>query len=162
MNMVTPKLSDLAKTCEEVRCLRAEHGTVVFTNGCFDLLHAGHVLYLTEAKQLGDHLIVALNSDQSVRRFKGPTRPICSETHRAMVLAALEVVDRILLFDEPSPAHLIEAIQPEIYVKGGDLKIDDIPEAPVVRQYGGTVRVLSLMPGLSTTSLIERILATSR
>jgi rfaE bifunctional protein nucleotidyltransferase chain/domain len=160
--MHIPKLSNLAQTVEDVQRLRADRRKIVFTNGCFDILHAGHVLYLTEAKTLGDHLVVALNSDQSVRLFKGPTRPICNETHRAMVLAALEVVDRIIPFDEPSPVHLIEAIQPEIYVKGGDLKIEDIPEAPAVKRYGGTVKVLSLMPGLSTTSMIERILATGR
>ena len=132
---------------------------VVFTNGCFDLLHRGHVELLQQAKALGDILVVGLNSDVSVRAIKGPGRPFVPQEDRAMMLRALRCVDEVIIFDEPTPARLIEALQPDILVKGGDWPIDQIVGADTVAHEGGKVLSLPLRPGYSTTALIERILA---
>ncbi|NDC82127.1 D-glycero-beta-D-manno-heptose 1-phosphate adenylyltransferase [bacterium] len=131
--------------------------TVVFTNGCFDILHAGHVSYLEDAKQLGDILIVGLNSDASVQRLKGPQRPINSEHARAIVIAGLEAVDAVCIFEEDTPTDLLRAITPSIHTKGGDYSANSLPEYPVVMSYGGTVKIIPFRPGFSTTSTIERI-----
>lgn len=130
----------------------------VFTNGCFDLLHVGHVRYLQAARQLGDRLVVGLNSDRSVRELKGPTRPILPEAERAELLAALSCVDAVVLFDERTADRAIASVRPALYVKGGDYDPETIPETPLVRSLGGEVRVLPFVDGRSTTSLIERIL----
>ncbi len=132
---------------------------IVFTNGCFDVLHRGHVAYLKEAKQAGDVLVVAINSDQSVRRLKGADRPINSATDRAAVLGELSCVDYVTVFDGDTPAPLIRQLQPEIYVKGGDYTADMLPETPVVRSYGGDVRTLGYVAEHSTTDTIARIRA---
>jgi rfaE bifunctional protein nucleotidyltransferase chain/domain/rfaE bifunctional protein kinase chain/domain len=135
-----------------------KHGRrVVFTNGCFDVLHRGHVGYLNQAKRLGDVLVVAVNSDESVRRLKGPDRPVNPAADRVAVLAALSCVDHVVVFDEDSPTALIELARPDVYVKGGDYRPDLIPEAPLVRRLGGEVRVLDYLYDRSTTRLIERI-----
>lgn len=131
-------------------------GTIVFTNGCFDILHRGHVEYLAHARSLGDRLVVGLNSDDSVRRLKGPTRPLNGEEDRALVLAALEVVDAVTIFDEDTPLELIAALLPDVLVKGGDYRPDTIVGADEVVAAGGRVVVSRLVPGLSTTGLIER------
>jgi rfaE bifunctional protein nucleotidyltransferase chain/domain len=134
------------------------HGRrVVFTNGCFDVLHRGHVGYLNQAKRLGDVLVVAVNSDESVRRLKGPDRPVNPAADRVAVLAALSCVDHVVVFDEDSPTALIELARPDVYVKGGDYRPDLIPEAPLVRRLGGEVRVLDYLYDRSTTRIIERI-----
>lgn len=131
---------------------------VVFTNGCFDLIHPGHVRYLRAARALGDLLVVGVNSDASVRRLeKGPDRPLVPERDRAEVLAALEMVDYVSIFDEDTPHALISALQPDVLVKGGDWKVADIVGSDVVRGRGGKVRSLRFAPGYSTTSLLERI-----
>jgi len=130
---------------------------VVFTNGCFDVLHRGHVAYLNQAKRLGDVLVVAVNSDASVRRLKGPGRPVNPVEDRAAVLAALSCVDYVVVFEEDSPAALIEAVRPDIYVKGGDYTLDMIPERALVEAIGGQVRVLDYVADRSTTAIIERI-----
>jgi D-beta-D-heptose 7-phosphate kinase/D-beta-D-heptose 1-phosphate adenosyltransferase len=130
---------------------------VVFTNGCFDVLHRGHVGYLNQAKRLGDVLVVAVNSDESVRRLKGPDRPVNPAADRVAVLAALSCVDHVVVFDEDSPTALIELARPDVYVKGGDYRPDLIPEAPLVRRLGGEVRVLDYLYDRSTTRIIERI-----
>ncbi len=130
---------------------------IVFTNGCFDLLHPGHVSLLERCRALGDRLIVGLNSDASIRRLKGPSRPLIPEADRAAMLRALRAVDEVILFDEPTPARLIEQIRPDVLVKGGDWPISQIVGADVVRARGGRVLSLPLEPGYSTTSLIERI-----
>jgi len=136
---------------------------LVLTNGCFDLLHPGHVRYLRAARALGDALIVGLNSDASVRRLeKGPDRPLVPQAARAEVLAALEVVDAVTIFDEDTPLELITALQPDVLVKGGDWKVRDIVGYDVVRARGGRVRSLPFAPGFSTTSLVERIRAGAR
>lgn len=130
---------------------------VVFTNGVFDLLHPGHVDVLLGARRLGDALAVGLNSDASVRRLKGPTRPVRSEAERAYVLAALETVDAVVVFEEDTPLELIKALRPDVLVKGGDYTEASIVGAPEVRSWGGDVVVIPLTPGHSTTSTIERI-----
>jgi D-beta-D-heptose 7-phosphate kinase / D-beta-D-heptose 1-phosphate adenosyltransferase len=130
---------------------------IVFTNGCFDVLHRGHVAYLTQARELGDVLIVAVNSDASVRRLKGPHRPVNHVEDRVAVLAALSCVDHVVVFDEDSPAALIEAVRPDVYVKGGDYQPELVPEAPLVRRLHGEVRTLGYVPDRSTSAIIDRI-----
>ncbi|NJM72231.1 MAG: D-glycero-beta-D-manno-heptose 1-phosphate adenylyltransferase [Scytonema sp. RU_4_4] len=130
---------------------------IVFTNGCFDILHAGHVSYLQRAKALGDILIIGVNSDNSVRRLKGPTRPINPLEDRIQVLAALGCVDYLIPFEEDSPSHLIRKLRPNIYVKGGDYTKDTLPETPVVEEYGGVIEFLPFLENRSTTKTIERI-----
>jgi rfaE bifunctional protein nucleotidyltransferase chain/domain len=134
---------------------------VVFTNGCFDVLHPGHVRYLTQARALGDLLVVAVNSDGSVRRLKGPDRPVNPVEDRTALLAALECVDHVVVFEEDSPAPLIEAVRPDVYVKGGDYPPEMVPEAPLVRRLGGQVRTLGYVPDRSTSAIIDRIRAQS-
>ena len=136
---------------------------LVFTNGCFDLLHAGHVRYLQVAKSLGRSLVVGLNSDQSVKMIKPdkvgvPPRPLVPETQRAEVLAALKPVDGVVIFHETTATCLIQALQPDIYVKGGDYSRSTLPEAPVVQAYGGRIELVKVEVHTSTTTLINRIL----
>ena len=136
--------------------LRAEGKRVVFTNGVFDILHVGHVRYLQQARSLGDALLVGINSDASVRRLKGPTRPINCEDERAEVIAALRCVAGTCVFEEDTPHALIEAVRPHIHAKGGDYKTPDaLPEAPLVRSLGGVVVILPLVDGRSTTRLVS-------
>jgi len=130
---------------------------IVFTNGCFDILHLGHLTYLEEAAKLGDVLVVGLNSDESVRRLKGPSRPVFPQEARARMLAALEFVEAVLIFEEETPLRLIEKIRPDVLVKGGDYTLETIVGADLVRSYGGQVEVLPLVPGYSTTALIHRL-----
>jgi D-beta-D-heptose 7-phosphate kinase/D-beta-D-heptose 1-phosphate adenosyltransferase len=141
-----------------VRKLQAQGQKVVFTNGCFDLLHPGHVGYLEEARSLGDALVVGVNTDASVRRLhKGPGRPVNPEGDRARVLAALACVDRVVLFDEDTPLELITALQPDVLVKGGDWRPEDIVGREVVLARGGRVLSLPFVPGYSTTALLARL-----
>jgi len=141
----------------EIEPLRAQGWRLVFTNGCFDLLHAGHVYYLEHARALGDALIVAVNSDEGVRRLKGPGRPLVPAAERARVVAALECVDYVTLFDEPDPSSVITLLRPHIHVKGGDYKADALPEAATVRSYGGQVVIVPMLPGHSTSALVQRL-----
>ena len=134
---------------------RAQGETIVFTNGCFDILHVGHARYLEQARALGDHLVVGVNSDRSTRALKGPERPIVPEAERAELVASLRAVDAVSIFDEELPDDLIRAARPHIHTKGGDYREEDLPEAKVVREYGGEVRVLALVPDHSTTRLVE-------
>lgn len=129
---------------------------VVFTNGVFDLLHVGHVRYLQEARKLGDALVIGVNSDASVRRLKGPTRPVQNENDRAEILAALGCVDFTVIFSEDTPANLIELVKPQVLVKGGDWKIDQIVGADFVLALGGQVLSLQFVDGKSTTKIIEK------
>lgn len=137
-------------------------GTTVFTNGCFDLMHVGHLRYLQAARALGDRLVIGLNSDASVQRLKGETRPILPEDERAELLAGLGCVDFVTIFDEPTADPLLALLKPQIYAKGGDYTPETLPEAPTVRAYGGEIRIIPFVPGRSTTSLIERIQALPR
>lgn len=132
-------------------------GTTVFTNGCFDLLHVGHLRYLQAARGKGDRLVVGLNSDASVKRLKGDLRPIMPEDERAEMMAALQCVDYVVVFDEPTADALLALLKPEIYAKGGDYTPDSLPEAPTVRAYGGHIEIIPFVPGRSTTNLIARI-----
>ena len=131
---------------------------IVFTNGCFDLIHIGHVLYLEEAKSLGDILIVAANSDASVSKLKGPHRPIKDEYNRTHILAALASVDMVLVFDENDPDNIIKQIKPDVLVKGGDWTTEQIIGSDIVLSYGGQVKSLQFVPGYSTTALEQKII----
>jgi len=146
----------------ELDRLKRRSKKVVFTNGCFDIIHAGHVRYLKKARSLGDLLVVGLNSDESVRSIKGPDRPIVPEKERAEVLSALSHVDYVVLFKEPTPLKLISAIKPDILVKGSDWAAGDIVGSEVVRQAGGSIRRVPLVKGRSTTNIIKKILKLHR
>ena len=150
---------DIASFCET---LRRGGKKIVFTNGCFDILHAGHVRYLAAARALGDCLVLGLNTDASVRRIKGPTRPINSEEDRAEVADALKAVDYVVLFDEPTAEQVIGKVRPDIYVKGGDYTLETLPEAKIVQSYGGRVEFIALVAGRSTTNVIEKIKGESK
>ena len=141
------------------RIAKAREGRVlVFTNGVFDVLHAGHVRLLTQARALGDVLVVGLNTDASARRLgKGPDRPVNGLEDRAAVVAALRPVDFVVEFDEDTPSSLIESLRPDIHVKGGDYRAEDLPESAVVESYGGRVVVLPLLEGLSTTATLRKM-----
>jgi len=130
---------------------------VVFTNGCFDIVHLGHIDYLEKARTLGDRLVLGLNTDASVSRLKGPARPVVDEYARARLMAALSFVDTVILFDEPTPKALIEALKPDILVKGDDYTIETIVGADFVINNGGEVKTVALVKGYSTTALIEKI-----
>jgi rfaE bifunctional protein nucleotidyltransferase chain/domain/rfaE bifunctional protein kinase chain/domain len=150
-----PSTTDLAAAEALVARVRAQGGTVVMAGGCFDLLHAGHVEYLQAARELGDCLVVALNSDRSVRALKGPERPLVTEGDRATVLSALRSVDAVVVFDEDTPATLLERLRPDVFAKGGDYRMDTIPETEVVARHGGQVVVLPLLFGRSSTGLVQ-------
>lgn len=137
--------------------LKRQGRKVVFTNGCFDIIHRGHVEYLSKAKALGDILVVGLNSDDSVRRLKGPSRPVVEEADRAHVLAALAVVDYVCVFPEDTPLELIRAIVPDVLVKGADWAIDAVVGRDVVEDAGGSVQTIDFLPNRSTTRIIEKI-----
>lgn len=141
-----------------IRRKQEEGLKIVFTNGCFDLLHVGHARYLKEAKDKGDILVVGVNSDISVKKLKGNQRPIISQEERAELLSYLEMVDYIVIFDESTAEKLVSVLQPDIYVKGGDYKLEEIPEARLVKENGGKVELVSLVEGISTTEIISRIL----
>jgi D-beta-D-heptose 7-phosphate kinase/D-beta-D-heptose 1-phosphate adenosyltransferase len=132
--------------------------TIVFTNGCFDLLHVGHVKYLQQARRLGDILVLGLNSDASIRRLKGANRPLINEHERAHILAALSCIDYVVLFDEDTPLELIDMLRPDILVKGGDYTPETVVGREAVERYGGRVELIDLVDGRSTTNIIERIL----
>jgi D-glycero-beta-D-manno-heptose 1-phosphate adenylyltransferase len=152
-----PKLLPLPGLRRRLSSLRRGGKRIVFTNGVFDLLHTGHVRYLRAAKKLGDVLVVGLNSDRSVRRLgKGPERPVVKQRDRAEVLAALEMVDYVVIFDQDTPLQLITALQPDVLVKGGDWTVDRIVGADLVLARGGKVKSLPFAKGYSTTRLIER------
>jgi len=140
-----------------VKNLRKQNKKIVFTNGCFDIIHAGHVQYLQEAKALGDILIIGLNSDASVKRLKGAERPVNNQNDRAIVLSALKSVDYIVVFDEDTPYDLIKQIKPDILVKGGDWPENKIVGHDIVKANGGIVKSLSFRPGNSSTSIIEKM-----
>jgi len=146
---------------DAVRWREKQKGAVVFTNGVFDLLHAGHIDLLTAARALGDRLIVALNSDSSVRRLKGPARPVRSEADRAYVVAALEAVNAVTVFDQDTPLEIVLALRPDVLVKGGDYSLDKIVGRREVESWGGRVHVVPLTAGQSTTRIIEALRAVS-
>jgi D-beta-D-heptose 7-phosphate kinase/D-beta-D-heptose 1-phosphate adenosyltransferase len=156
------KILDREALITERNRLRREGLRLVFTNGCFDLLHPGHVRYLRQARALGDALVVALNSDPSVRALKGPTRPILNQQERAEIIAALEFVDYVVIFDDETPRSLIAELTPDVLVKGGDWGLDQIVGRDEVEAAGGRVLSLPYVEGLSTTDIIGRIVETAQ
>jgi D-beta-D-heptose 7-phosphate kinase/D-beta-D-heptose 1-phosphate adenosyltransferase len=160
---MTDKIKGKAELVALLAGRRAKGERIVFTNGCFDLMHIGHTRYLQAARALGDLLVLGVNTDASVRALcKGAERPIVPEAQRAEVLAALACVDYIVLFDEPDPAPLLAELQPDVLVKGGDWALDQIIGRDIVEARGGTVRTIPLVPDVSTTAIIRRIQATGQ
>lgn len=153
------KLIDRKNIVEVVNDLRKDGKTVVTTNGCFDILHVGHVRYLQKTKTFADYSVVMLNSDKSVRSIKGPTRPVNNENDRAEILCALECVDFVVLFDEDSPQNLIAEIKPNVHTKGADYTVETLPEAKTIMENGGRIEFISFVEGKSTTSIIEKMKA---
>lgn len=147
--------NDAENFCDE---LKVRGNKIVFTNGCFDIIHAGHVRYLTTAKNFGDVLIVGLNTDASVRRLKGDSRPINNQFDRAEVLLGLKAVDHVIFFGEQTAENLIAQVKPNVYVKGGDYTLETLPEAKIVQKFGGRVELVNLVEGHSTTNIVEKIL----
>ena len=154
---ISAKLKTVEAAAEMAREVRRRNEKVVWTNGCFDILHIGHYEYLKLARQQGDLLIVGLNSDASVRRLKGPHRPITGEAQRARILAALDVVDGIVVFDEDTPLRSIEAVRPDVIVKGGDYRKEDVVGGKFVESYGGRVALAPIIEGISTSDIVQRI-----
>jgi rfaE bifunctional protein nucleotidyltransferase chain/domain len=152
---------DLPAAAERCERLRADGGTLVLTNGCFDLLHVGHVRSLRAARALGDALLVAVNGDASVRALKGAGRPVVPAAERAEVLAALACVDGVTVFDEPTAAAVVRRLRPDIYVKGGDYAGRELPEARIVESYGGSVVLLPYVAAAGTSALLRRVRATA-
>ncbi|MCM3926530.1 D-glycero-beta-D-manno-heptose 1-phosphate adenylyltransferase, partial [Frankia sp. AiPs1] len=148
---------DAAALADAVAAHRCQGRRIVFTNGCFDVVHAGHIAYLHAARRLGDVLVVAVNSDVGVRRLKGPDRPINGLADRLAVLTALAVVDHVAVFDDDTPARLLRALRPDVYVKGGDYTESMLAEAPLVRALGGEVRFVDYVADRSTSDLLGRI-----
>jgi len=157
MNAYHNKIRTLEAAREACDRIKGSGKRVVFTNGCFDILHPGHTRYLSSAKELGDFLVVALNSDHSVRMIKGPKRPIFREQARAELIAALDCVDLVLIFDEENPLKVISNLLPDILVKGGDWAEEEIIGADVVKDRGGEVKRIPFVTGFSTTSIITKI-----
>ncbi|HOJ92396.1 MAG TPA: D-glycero-beta-D-manno-heptose 1-phosphate adenylyltransferase [Dictyoglomaceae bacterium] len=153
------KIKDIKELKLTIKKLKEENKTTVFTNGCFEILHPGHIKLLEEAKKLGDVLIVGINSDSSVKRIKGEEKLIFDEEARLKLISALEVVDYTTLFEEDTPENIIRELKPDIHVKGGDYKKEDLPESKIVESYGGKVIILPLLSGFSTTEIINKILS---
>jgi D-beta-D-heptose 7-phosphate kinase/D-beta-D-heptose 1-phosphate adenosyltransferase len=151
------KVKSIADLARIAAALRARGKRIVFTNGCFDILHTGHVRYLRFAKAMGDCLVVAVNSDSSVRALKGKARPLNAQSDRAEVLAALSSVDYITIFNELTPLKIIRRIKPDILVKGGDWKVKDMVGSSFVRSYGGRTKSLPFVKGFSTTAIVKKI-----
>ena len=155
--MTSEKILRLDQAIAQVTAWQQSGQKIVFTNGCFDLVHLGHIDYLEKARNLGDKLVLGLNTDASVSRIKGPLRPVVNQEARARLMAALSFVDTVILFDEPTPLQLIEALKPDILVKGDDYSIETIVGADFVIANGGDVKTIALVEGYSTTKLIEKI-----
>ncbi|MBL57884.1 MAG: D-glycero-beta-D-manno-heptose 1-phosphate adenylyltransferase [Flavobacteriales bacterium] len=156
------KIQSIEQSNKTIENWRKEKETIVFTNGCFDLLHLGHIDYLTKAKDLGSKLIIGVNSSQSVTRLKGPTRPINSTETRAFMLAAFKFVDLVVIFEDDTPIDLISNIKPNILVKGGDYTLETVVGAKEVMKYGGDVKIIPFLEGFSTTSIVTKIQSFSR
>ncbi len=154
------KIAGLKSLKKIVKRLRSKGRKIIFTNGCFDLLHAGHIKYLSAAKKMGDVLILGLNSDSSVRKIKGPKRPLVCQKDRLTVMAGIESIDYVILFNQSTPLELIKALKPDILVKGSDWKTGSIVGADFVKKHGGRVATVTLAKGRSTTNLINKIVKT--
>ena len=156
LEKIYDKILDDKSLDKKLNLWREEGKSIVFSNGCFDILHRGHVEYLSKAADLGDILIIGLNTDDSVRRLKGPSRPVNDEKARAVVLAALEFVDAIMFFEEDTPYNLIKRVQPDVLVKGKDYKAEDIVGYDIVTAKGGKVETIELVEGFSTTKILNQ------
>ena len=157
LEKIYDKILDDNSLEERLNFWRSEGKTIVFSNGCFDILHRGHVEYLSKAADLGDKLIIGLNTDASVKRLKGPSRPVNDEKSRAILLSALEFVDTVVFFEEDTPYNLIKRVQPDVLVKGKDYKAEDIVGYDIVTAKGGKVETIELVDGFSTTKILEKI-----
>ncbi len=160
MEKTADKIKDLAAAKKRVSLWKQQGKRVVFTNGCFDLLHLGHVDYLEKARNLGDALVVGLNTDDSVSRFKGPHRPIQDQQSRARIMASLQSVDLVVFFNEDTPLKLISELLPKVLVKGSDYLAENIVGSDVVKNAGGVVKTIDFVPGYSTTRIVEKIKTT--
>jgi rfaE bifunctional protein nucleotidyltransferase chain/domain len=154
---IEKKIVDIDALASLINAWRKDHQKIVFTNGCFDLLHAGHIAYLSEAASLGDKLIVGLNNDTSVTSIKGSERPINNETTRSLLLASMFFIDAVVLFNDDTPLEIIKIILPDVLVKGGDYTVENIVGALETIENGGKVEVLSFLPGYSSTAIINKI-----
>lgn len=154
------KINSLSSLIRKVKALKQKRKRIVFTNGCFDILHYGHIKYLADAKNKGDYLIVAVNSDSSVKKIKAKNRPVIGQFDRLKTVAALASVDFVILFNQDNPLKLIKAIKPDILIKGSDWSKDKIIGADFVRSYGGKVQTVNLVKGRSTSALIKKIVKT--
>jgi len=151
------KIMELEALKKEIEAKKEAGELIVFTNGCFDILHVGHIRYLKKAASLGDKLVLAVNSDSSVKELKGRSRPFVPESERLEMLAALEMIDYLILFSEADAKALLDEIKPQVYVKGGDYRIEDLPEAETVYSYGGKIVLVTEVKGKSTTNIIKKI-----
>ena len=158
LSFIDSKVMDAVSLQKALALWRFESAKIVFTNGCFDLLHRGHIQYLAQAKMLGTKLVIGLNSDDSVRRLKGAGRPINDQQSRSLMLASMLFVDAVVIFDEDTPYELIKSVMPDVLVKGGDYNTENIVGADIVRQGGGTVSVLPFLEGFSSTNIAKKIL----
>jgi len=154
---IEQRIVAVGKTCNQLKQWQKENKKIVFTNGCFDIVHRGHLDYLAKAAALGNKLIIGLNTDNSVKRLKGDNRPVIDEYSRAFLLASLCFVDAVMLFDEDTPYNLIKTVQPDILVKGADYQIDNIVGADIVKQKGGEIVTLEFLAGFSTSAIIDRM-----
>jgi rfaE bifunctional protein nucleotidyltransferase chain/domain len=157
---MTKKILDSAALKSTIEQLRKKGKKIVFTNGCFDIIHAGHADYLQKAREFGDCLIIGLNSDSSIKAIKGEKRPVVRQDYRLKLISALECVDFVTVFDEDTPETLIRSIKPDVLVKGADWEGKQVAGAAFVKENGGTVKFIKMLPGISTTEIIERILST--
>lgn len=156
MKAIEERLLDFDQVEQQALAWRESGETVVFTNGCFDILHIGHLKTLNRARSEGDRLVVGVNSDQSVKRLKGSQRPINCERDRALLLAGLRCVDAVVVFEQDTPVELLERVRPQVHVKGGDYREEDLPEAAVVKKHGGRIVLVDLVKGRSTTATIQK------
>lgn len=157
MEIIQSKIIDMDQLGPKLAYWNFKDQKIVFTNGCFDILHRGHIEYLAQAASLGDILIVGLNTDNSVKRLKGLTRPVQDQYARALILASLQFVNAVVFFDEETPYELIKKVQPDILIKGSDYKIEDIVGYDIVKKKGGEVKTIDFIPGYSTSSIIEKL-----
>ncbi len=157
LKLITNKIKSRTEAQNIIKQWASNGDTIVFTNGCFDIVHRGHIDYLSKAKDLGSKLVLGLNTDASVQRLKGPNRPVVDEESRAILMAALQFIDLVVFFDEDTPYELIKALQPDVLVKGSDYNAEDIVGYDILMAKGGKVETIDFVEGFSTTSIVEKI-----
>ncbi len=157
LKLITNKIKSRTEAQDIIKQWASNSDTIVFTNGCFDIVHRGHIDYLSKAKDLGSKLVLGLNTDASVQRLKGPNRPVVDEESRAILMAALQFIDLVVFFDEDTPYELIKALQPDVLVKGSDYNAEDIVGYDILMAKGGKVETIDFVEGFSTTSIVEKI-----